>query len=67
MHYEQQSLSHSADPVPTLLTVDHAVFAKRQSWIGEHPRRSFQNRCLRASSGSTDSCPPPIRSAYRYT
>ena len=38
MHYKQQGLSYCADPVPTLLTVDHAVLAKHQIRIGEHAR-----------------------------
>ncbi len=38
MHYEQRSLSYSTDPVPTLFTVDHAVFAKHRTWIGEYAR-----------------------------
>jgi hypothetical protein len=42
MHQEQNSLPDCADPVPTLLTVDHAVFAKHQSRIGEYARCGFK-------------------------
>ena len=38
MHYEQHSLPNSTDPVPTLLTFDHAVLAKHEIRIGEHAR-----------------------------
>ena len=32
---QQLSLPYSTDPVPTLLTIDHAVFAKHQIRIRE--------------------------------
>jgi len=42
MRYEQHSLPYSADPVPTLLAVDHAVFAKHQIRISEYARCRFK-------------------------
>jgi len=42
MHYEQHGLPYSTDPVPTLLTVDNAIFAKHHSRIGEYARCSFK-------------------------
>jgi hypothetical protein len=35
MRHKQDSLPDCADPVPTLLTVDRAVFAKHHTRIGE--------------------------------
>ena len=42
MHHEEDSLSDCANPVPAALTVDHAVFAKQQAWIGEYARCGFK-------------------------
>ena len=42
MHHKQYSLPYSTDRVPTLLTIDHAIFAKHQTGIGEYARRSFK-------------------------
>jgi len=42
MYNEQHGLPHGADPVPTLLAVDHAVFPYHQIWIGEHARTGFK-------------------------
>jgi hypothetical protein len=42
MHNEQHSLPHGADPVPSLLTVDPAVFPYHQIRIGEHSRGGFK-------------------------
>jgi len=42
VHHEQDSLPYGTDPVPTLLTVDYAVFPKQQIWIGEYARRGFE-------------------------
>jgi hypothetical protein len=38
MDHEQDCLPYSTDPVPTLLTADHAGLAKHQSSIGEYAR-----------------------------
>jgi hypothetical protein len=35
-------LPYGADPVPTLLTFNHAVFAKNQIQIGKHTRCYFK-------------------------
>jgi hypothetical protein len=37
MHYQQHGPPYSADPLPTLLAVDHSIFPKPQIWIGEYP------------------------------
>jgi len=42
MHHKQYSLPYSTDRVPTLLTVDHAVFAQHQIGIGEYARCGFK-------------------------
>ena len=33
MHHEQDSFTHCADPMPTLFTVDHAVFTEHKARI----------------------------------
>lgn len=42
MHHQQHGLPYSADPVPALLPVDHAVFAEHQSRICEDTRSGFK-------------------------
>jgi hypothetical protein len=42
MYDQQHGLADSTDPVPTLLTVNHAVFANYQIWIGKYARCGFK-------------------------
>ena len=42
MHHQQDSLPDCADRMPTLLTVDHAVFSKHQTRIGEYAGCCFK-------------------------
>jgi hypothetical protein len=51
MHYKQRSLPYGADPMPTLLTVDHAVFCEASDLDRRIRAMRFQNRCPRASFG----------------
>ena len=42
MHYQQHRLPESTDPMPTLLSVNHVVFAKYQIGIRKYARGRFK-------------------------
>jgi hypothetical protein len=42
MHHDQYRPLDCADPEPTLLAVDDAIFSKQQSGIGEYTRRGLK-------------------------
>lgn len=42
MHDDQHRFSHSTDPVPPLLAIDHSIFAKQETGVGEHARSGFK-------------------------
>lgn len=38
MHHQQYGFANSTDSMPSLLAIDHAVFAEYEIWISENPR-----------------------------